>query len=125
QRDMLMRLFSWVKWSDRWKREVRRFRRGSIWVPKKNGKSPTLAALALYLLCGDGEQGQKVFLGAKDGAQAREIAGTHAVEMVNQSGPLSSECDINKTLMRITHVPTRSFMPPLSSSNSRTQQSKE
>lgn len=125
QRDLLMRLFSWVKWSDRWKRDVRRFRRGSIWVPKKNGKSPTLAALALYLLCGDGEQGQKVFLGAKDGTQAREIAGTHAVEMVNQSGPLSAECEINKNLMRITHVPTRSFMQPLSSSNSRTQQSKE
>lgn len=125
QRELIMRLFSWVRWSDRWQREIRRFRRGSIWVPKKNGKSPTLAALALYLLCGDGEQGQKVFLGAKDGAQAREIAGTHAVEMVNQSPPLSAECDINKNLMRITHVPTRSFMQPLSSSNSRTQQSKE
>jgi hypothetical protein len=32
------------------------------WVPKKNKKSPTLAAWGLYLLCGDGEPGQKVFL---------------------------------------------------------------
>src|SRR5262245_52688193 len=91
-RDVVMRLFGWVRWSNNWKRWVRRFRAASIWVAKKNGKSPLLAALALYLLCGDGEQGQKVFFGAKDGRQARSIAGEHSVQMLSQSSELMDEC---------------------------------
>lgn len=119
------RLFGWVNYSDRWGREVRRFNRASIWVPKKNKKSPTIAWWALYLLCADGEMGQKVFFGAKDGSQARDIAGKHAVEMILASPDLSAECSINRNEMRITHEPTRSVLKPMSSSDSRTQQSKE
>lgn len=125
QFDVVCRIFGWEVYSERWNGWVRRFRRASIWVCKKNKKSPTLAALGLYLLCGDGEQGQKVFFGAKDGSQAREIAGQHAVEMVNQSEELQSDCDINKVEMRITHLPSRSFLKPMSSSNERTQKGKE
>lgn len=125
QIEATMRLFSWVKHSERWGREVRRFREASIWVPKKNKKSPTLAWWGLYLLMGDGEQGQKVFLGAKDGMQAREIAGKHAIEMLMASDVLMAECSINKSLMQITHEPTRSILKPLSSGNARHQQSKE
>ena len=125
QYEVLMRIFGWVKHSNRWNREVRRFRKGSIWLPKKNGKSPTLAAVGLYLLAGDGESGQKVFLAAKDGTQARDIAGQHALEMVRSSHELSAECDINLSKMRISHTPTRSYLQPLSSGDSRTQQAKE
>jgi phage terminase large subunit-like protein len=125
QQDCVLRLFSWVRWSEKWEREVRRFRQASILVAKKNGKSPTLAAIGWFLLAGDGEPGQKVFLAAKDGKQAREIAGRHAVEMLLQSEELLSECTINRNLLLITHLPTRSIMMPLSSSNSRTQESKE
>lgn len=125
QYECFMRLFGWVRDSDRWKREVRRFRKSSIWIPKKSGKSPTLAALGMYLLAGDGEPGQKVFLAAKDGEQARTNAGKHAVEMWLQSEELRQECTLNKSILQITHEPTRSIMRPLSSSNSRTQQSKE
>ena len=125
QLDATLRIFGWIRWSERWNRWVRRFRQASIWIAKKNKKSPTLAAWGLYLLCGDGEQGQKVFLAAKDGKQAREIAGKHAIEMVQSSPELRAECSINLSCMRITHEPTRSIMQPLSSSNSRTQQSKE
>lgn len=125
QYECVMRLFGWVKHSPKWRRLVRRFRQASVWVPKKNKKSPTLAALGLYLLCGDGEPGQKVFFGAKDGKQARDIAGKHAVEMIDASAELSRECSINLNLMRITHEPSRSMLEPLSSGNSRHQQSKE
>jgi phage terminase large subunit-like protein len=125
QLDVTMRLFGWVRWSEKWNRWVRRFRQASVWVPKKNKKSPTLAAWGLYLLCGDGEQGQKVYLAAKDGRQAREIAGKHALEMLLQSPTLMSECKVNQNLMQITHLPSRSVMFPLSSSNSRTQEGKE
>lgn len=125
QLDVTMRMFGWVRWSDRWQREVRRFRQASIFIAKKNKKSPTLAAWGWYLLAGDGEMGQKVFLAAKDGKQAREIAGKHAVEMLRQSPDLLSECVLNKATMQITHEPTRSIMLPLSSSNARTKESKE
>ena len=125
QLEATMRLFGWIKQSDRWGRDVRRFRKASIWVAKKNKKSPTLAAWGLYLLAGDGEQGQKVFVAAKDGQQAREIAGKHAVEMMLQSPQLSTECKLNKNSMQITHESTRSFLRPLSSANTRIKEAKE
>jgi phage terminase large subunit-like protein len=125
QYDCTMRLFSWVRWSERWQRNVRRFRQACIFISKKNGKTPTLAAWGLYLLAGDGEQGQKVFLAAKDGSQARELAGKHVVEMLLSSPELMAECTLNRSLMQVTHEETRSILRPLSSSNSRTQESKE
>lgn len=125
QLEATMRMFGWVRNSERWGREVRRFRRASIYIPKKNKKSPTLAAWGLYLFAGDGEQGQKVFLCAKDGRQARDIAGKHAIEMCLASPVLMDECSINRTLMQITHEPTRSIMVPLSSSDASSQKSKE
>ena len=125
QIEATMRLFSWERHSDRWGRWIRRFNKAGIWVPKKNKKSPTLAWWALYLLIADGEKGQKVFFGAKDGAQAREIAGKHAIEMALASPELMSECKINNTLMQITHLPTRSILKPLSSSDSKSQKAKE
>lgn len=125
QYDCVMRIFGWQKRSKRWRRSVRRFRRGSIWVPKKNKKSPSIAAIGLYLMVGDNEPGQKVFFGAKDGAQARDIMGEHVRAMYEQSPDLKSECDLNLNKMRISHRPSRSFMQPMSSSNSRTMESKE
>ncbi len=125
QHDFIMRLFGWEKDSPRWKRPIRRFTQGSLWVPKKNGKSPLLAAWALYLLCADGEMGQKVYLGAVDGQQAREIAGKHVLEMLMQSPDLLAECTINKSLMQVTHEPTRSILKPISSNDARHQKSKE
>lgn len=125
QLEATMRLFGWVRYSEQWGREVRRFRQASIWVPKKNKKSPTLAAWGLYLLCGDGEPGQKVYLAAKDGQQSREIAGKHVIEMLAKSAELKDECSVNQNLLQVTHEPSRSILRPLSSANSRTQQSKE
>lgn len=125
QYECTMRVFGWTGFSKRWGRDVRRFRKSAVFVPKKSKKSPTLAAWGLYLLAGDGEQGQKVFFGAKDGSQARDIAGQHAVEMVEQSPELSGICKINRNEMRITHLPSKSMLKPISSGDSRSQQSKE
>lgn len=121
QLEVTMRLFGWVHYSDDWGREVRRFRRASIWIPKKNGKSPSLAAWGLYLLCGDGEQGQKVYSVAKDGKQAM-ISHTHALEMVRRSPELESECSINKSTGQITHEPTRSFYKIVAGDNPNSQE---
>lgn len=118
-------LFGWVRWSDKWGREVRRFREGDIFLPKKQGKSPTLAAWGLLLLCGDGEPGQKVYPAAKDGGQSRDIVGQHAIKMVEMSPALAAECKINKNESSIRHLPTNSLLKPITSSNERSQQAKE
>jgi hypothetical protein len=60
QYEFHMRLYGWQRQSAKWGRPVRRFRRGDVWIPKKNKKSPTLAANGLYLTCGDGEPGNHV-----------------------------------------------------------------
>lgn len=125
QLECTMRLFGWVRWSKKWEREVRRFRRASIWIAKKNKKSPTLAAWGLYLLCGDSEEGQKIFLAAKDGQQARNIAGEHIKAMYEQSPELKAECTFNRATYRISHTASRSWLEPLSSDNIRSQKSKE
>jgi phage terminase large subunit-like protein len=125
QYDATMRLFGWVRQSEEWGRVIRRFRKTSIWVAKKNKKSPTLAAWTVYLAFGDGEMGQKVFPTAKDGAQIRENVVRHIHEMILQSDQLAGECKINKTTGNVFHTPTRSLIMPLSSDNVATQKSKE
>ena len=84
-----------------------RFNRCSLWVPKKNGKSPLAAGVGLYLLISDGEAGQKIFSAAKDGKQAG-IMHAHAKHMVEMSPILSKELKINKSTGRIYHAKTRS-----------------
>jgi phage terminase large subunit-like protein len=125
QYECVMRLFGWMMHSEQYGRWIRRFRRGNIWISKKNKKSPTLAAIALYLTCGDDEPGQKVFIGAKDGSQARENVGKHILEMVESSPELAAACSINRSLMQVTHEESRSLVKPISSGDARTQKSKE
>lgn len=125
QREFVMRLYSWVYYSDDWKEWIRRFNRATLIVPKKSGKSPLLAANGLYLCCADGEEGQKVFTSAKNGKQAL-ITQTHAVLMVRQSPALRDPvCVINKTTNQITHTPTRSCMVILTGDDTRGAQQNE
>jgi phage terminase large subunit-like protein len=116
QVDALSRIFGWVKKSDFAGREVRRFRKACIFVPKKNGKSPLGAGVGLYLLIADGEQGQKVFSAARDGKQAG-IVHTHARKMIESSPELKAVCKINQSTGRITHLPTSSYYDLLSGDN--------
>ncbi|MEN1682080.1 MAG: terminase TerL endonuclease subunit [Planctomycetota bacterium] len=131
QYEFVMRCFGWMRPNVDWREElpnrdyIRRFRGASVWIPKKNKKSPTLAALMLYMLCGDDVMGQKCFPGAKDGQQVRKNVMLHVVEMVKQSEELSAECKINLNDATVFHEPTRSLLLPLSSSNVRNEKSKE
>jgi phage terminase large subunit-like protein len=125
QIEATMRLFGWVRWSDRHKRWIRRFRSANIWIPKKNKKSPTLAWWGLYLLIGDGEQGGKTFFVAKDGTQARDIAGKHAITMIENSPDLSEITRINLSTCTITDLDTNSILRPLAVGDARSQKSKE
>lgn len=115
QWDCLARVFGWVRWSEKWQRWVRRFRIASIWVPKKNKKSPTGAAVGLYLLRWDGEPGAKVWSAAHDGKQAGIVHG-HAINMVKASG-LEAEFKINMADRRIIHEPSLSVYGVLAGDN--------
>jgi phage terminase large subunit-like protein len=123
QRDFVMRLFGWVRWSDEWDEWIRRFTHASLWKAKKNGKSPLAAAYNLYLLAGDNEPGQNVYMMAHDGQQAR-IAQMHAINMVEQSPALADDCKVNKTTLQIMHKPSKSVVQIVTGDDKRGADSK-
>jgi phage terminase large subunit-like protein len=124
QREATMRMFGWVKWSPRLNRWIRRFTRASIYIPKKNAKTPTAAAWGLYLTAGDGEPGNHVFFAAADGGQAR-LAAKHAIRMVEASPDLSEEMEVNLTEMKVTHNATKSDLKPISSGDNKAAKAKQ
>lgn len=125
QYECAMRCYGWTMFREKWGAWLRRFRKGSVWLPKKQKKSPTLAANSLYVFAGDGEDGQHVYLMAKDGVQSKKIAGEHAFQMVDQSPALRASFKPNLSEKSLYFHKKRSKWEPLSSSNQRTQQSKE
>jgi len=62
-------VFGWVKKST----GLRRFRKGSVYVPRKNGKSLLAATIALAMFCADDEIGAEVYSGATTEKQAWEV----------------------------------------------------
>lgn len=87
QWDLLMRLFGWVRESTEWERIVRRFRWMYLEVPKKNGKSPLLAAIGAYLLMGDGAVSSRIYSVATSKKQACIVHGA-AIQMFQASPEL-------------------------------------
>lgn len=73
---ILTTVFGWVRVSD----GKRRFRIALILVPRKNGKSALLSALANYMLTADGEPGARCVSAATTRDQAKIVAET-AYEM--------------------------------------------
>lgn len=64
-------LFGWVK-----KRSgKRRFRKGSVYLPRKNGKSTDAAGIGHWMAWKDGEPGAEVYSGATTEKQAWEVFG--------------------------------------------------
>src|SRR5437763_15941844 len=56
QRVIIEQIFGWVDPAT----DLRRYRKVFIFLPRKNGKSHLAAAIALYMLYGDGEAGAEV-----------------------------------------------------------------
>ena len=102
-----MQTYGWLFFDEEWEAKragagwVRRYVVVSGWIPKKNGKTPSLAYNGLYLFAGDGEQGQKCFSLATTRDQAA-LSHVHAVNFVRQSPALSSHCNVNATDLGIT-----------------------
>lgn len=100
-------IFGWKKADG-----TRRFNYAYIEVAKKNGKTPWMAGLALYMLLGDGEAGSECYTAARTRDQA-SISFRDARTMASQSHDISSYLKIE------THSITRrneaSVLRPLAS----------
>ena len=107
-RDVVAPLFGWVRADG-----TRRYRRGYIEVPKKNGKSTLFSGLSLYLLCGDHEPGAEVYSAAVDRDQA-SIVYNEAANMVEASPSLSARLKVVRSTKRIVFHRKRSFYKALS-----------
>ena len=79
---------------------LRRFTTAYVEVPRKNGKSQFAAGLALWMLCGDGEQGAQVYSAAFTLRQA-SLVFDMASQMVLADSALSTFCKVRKNTRTI------------------------
>ena len=86
----------------------RRYRTCYVEIPRKNGKTELAAAVALYMLLGDGEQGAEVYSAAVDREQASLVFNV-AAQMVRNDPELSAVCEIIDSRRRIYCARTNSF----------------
>jgi phage terminase large subunit-like protein len=92
---------------------TRRYRIVYIEIPKKNGKSELCAAIALYCLLRDNEQGAEVYGAACDKNQAAIVFDV-AAQMVNQSPALSKRLKVRDSVKRIIMPESHSYYRVLS-----------
>lgn len=91
----------------------RQFNTAYIEIPKKNGKSELAAAVALLLLCGDGEQSAEIYSCAADREQAA-IVYKVACKMVSLCPELESLIKLTKSKREMEFLPTQSIYRVLS-----------
>ena len=109
QEEVVRNIFGVIK-----KSGYRQFSTAFVECPKKQGKSELAAAIALYMLCADGEEGAEIYGCAADRAQA-SIVFDVAMHMVKQSPALSKRIKIVESQKRLVYMPTHSYYQVLSS----------
>jgi phage terminase large subunit-like protein len=92
----------------------RQFNTAFVEICKKAGKSELAAAIALYMLAGDGEEGAEIYGCANDRQQA-SIVFDVAKDMVLQCPALLKRIKIVESQKRLVYLPTRSIYQALSS----------
>jgi phage terminase large subunit-like protein len=99
-----------------WKREKGglRYRKVFDFEPRKNGKSPKVAGIALYFLARIGERGAPIFVAAADIGQASLIYG-YADGMVKNNERLSEQLTVYKGRRHIVNESTMAALKVLSS----------
>lgn len=91
----------------------RQFNTAYIEIPKKNGKSELAAAVALLLLCGDGEERAEIYSCAADRNQAKIVYDV-AADMVRFCPSLKKRVNILESSKKLTYIPTNSTYQVLS-----------
>jgi len=92
QQAIIGNLFGWKR-KDKRDRTIRRYRQAFIYVPRKNGKTPLVAGISLYVLFCDPERGQQNYIAAAEREQAGMLF-RQAKGMVEQESNLDSRCRI-------------------------------
>jgi len=92
QKAIVGNLFGWQR-KDEKGRTVRRYRESLVYVPRKSGKTPLAAGIALFVLFCDGEIGQQDFIAAGDREQAGMLF-RQAKGMIEQEPYLADRCRI-------------------------------
>lgn len=92
----------------------RQYRTAYVEIPKKNGKTELVAAIGLYMLTNDGEEGAEVYLAASDREQA-SICYQAAASMVRNNDDLGEQLKCLDSRKRIIYQKKNSFMQVLSS----------
>ena len=114
--------FELIDWQERIIRDLfgvlkpngyRQFNTAYIEIPKKMGKSELVAAVALLLCCGDGEERAEVYGCAADRQQATIVFDV-AADMVKMCPALNRRIKILTSQKRIIYEPTNSFYQVLS-----------
>lgn len=103
QSDMVSRLFGTINEDG-----SRQYRTCYCEIPRKNGKSETAAAIALFLLFADEEPGAQVYGAAGDRDQA-SIVFRVAAEMVRRAPVLAKRAQVVDSVKRIAVPATASF----------------
>ena len=105
---LIYKLFGWLRADG-----TRRYRRGGVWIPKKNGKTTLAAGICMYLLIGDAEPGAQVCSSANDKNQAAYIYRDMAAH-VRQSPDLDAILDLVDSKKRINYVQQNAYYEALS-----------
>ncbi|MGW4030758.1 terminase large subunit [Streptomyces sp. NPDC004838] len=108
EHEIIRPLFGEVIWSVQWGRYVRRYTRATIVMARKNGKSALLSGIALYMLCGDGEQAAEVYGAAKTTRQAGKVF-EPCVRMQKRSPILAARLTHIKNVRRLIDEETDSY----------------
>ena len=109
QEDIIRNLFGIIKPNG-----YRQLTTAYVEIAKKQGKTELGAALALYMLCADGEHGAEVYSCAADRAQASLIYNV-AVDMISLCPSLKRRLKVIASQKRIIYPAMNSFYQVLSS----------
>jgi phage terminase large subunit-like protein len=86
---------------------TRAYRKALLALGRKNGKSEIGAAIAMYMLAGEPEEGGEIYSAATDREQASLVFNV-AAQMVKNDPTLSRHCHIIESRRQITYAPTNS-----------------
>ena len=113
EKAIVANLFGWQK-IDAYGRQVRRFRFVFIYVPRKNGKTPLVAAIVNAIFFLDDEYQQKNFCAAADTEQADELF-SHISGMIKNETNMESRCREYSSFKTIIKLEDQSKIKVISS----------
>lgn len=99
QKAIVANIFGWKRGDG-----TRRYRKVAIFVARKNGKTPLIAAILLYLGFCDCEPGSQIYSAAAEREQA-SLVFRHAKSMAERNPILKAHCQIHKSFKSIEFWP--------------------